>query len=86
MIDWLFVARHALWICGAAIAVAAWSFGRVEGFGPACRVALRIGALLFCVGFAFATAALWQALIWSALALFAVFETWRTLAWHQQRL
>jgi len=85
VIDWLFVARHALWICGAAIALAAWSIGRVEGFGIACRVALRLGALLFCVGFAFTTA-LWQALIWSALALFAAFETWRTLAWHQQRL
>jgi uncharacterized membrane protein len=50
VIDWLFVARHTLWIAGAAIALAAWSFGRVEGFSPFCRTAMRVGAFLFCIG------------------------------------
>jgi len=85
VIDWFLVVRHSLWICGAAIALAAWSFGRVERFGPACRAALRVGALLFCIGFA-ATTPLWQALLWSALALFAAIETWRAFAWHRQPL
>jgi hypothetical protein len=83
VIDWLFVARHALWIVGAAIVLAAWSFGRVEGLGAGGRTLIRAGALLFCLGFALTTA-LWQALLWSLLALFAALETWRALAWHRQ--
>ena len=50
MIDWLFVLRHALWILGASIVLAAWSFGRVEGFHSFCRIAMQTGAFLFCIG------------------------------------
>lgn len=37
MIDWLFVIRHALWIVGAAVMVAAWSHRRVARFGGNAR-------------------------------------------------
>ena len=83
MIDWLFVARHALWIAGAAIVLAAWSFGRGENLGSVGRAISRAGVLLFCIGFALTTP-LWQALIWSVLAIFAAVETWRSLVWHRQ--
>lgn len=84
MIEWGFVARHALWICGAAVALAAWSFGRVEAFSPTCRAALRLGAALFCIGLGLLTP-LWQALIWMALAAFACVDAWRVFEWHRQQ-
>ena len=84
MIDWSLVARHALWICGASIALAAWSFGRVEGFSGNCRTIAGAGALLFCTGLALVTPP-WQAILWAALALFAAAETWRTSPWQRHR-
>lgn len=76
MIDWSAVARHALWISGAATAVSAWSYGRVDGFTAQVRLALKIGALLFCVGLALVTP-LWQAVLWTAIALFIAFGIWK---------
>ena len=84
MIEWGFVARHALWIFGAAIALAARSFGRVETFNASCRTAIRLGAALFCIGLGLLTP-LWQAFIWMALALFACIEAWREFEWHRRR-
>lgn len=62
MIDWLLVFRHALWIAGSAIALAAWSYARIEGFTASALRALRAGALLFCAG----------------LALVLAFDLWKT--------
>ena len=85
MIEWSFVARHAIWICGAAVALAAWSLGRVENFNTTCRTAIRLGAALFCIGLGLLTP-LWHAVIWMALALFACVDAWRVFEWHRQRL
>ena len=76
MIDWFFVVRHALWILGAAIVLAAWSFGRLEPSNRGVRTAAHAGAFLSCAGFALTTP-LWQAPIWSVLAIY--------VAWHRQK-
>ncbi|HEX3109289.1 MAG TPA: hypothetical protein VHU41_09355 [Thermoanaerobaculia bacterium] len=85
MIDWLRVLRHALWIFGAAIAVATWSLGRAAGFGAAARAWFRGGALMFCIGLALVTP-WWQSIVWAALALFAAYEVSRTFPWRQPHL
>jgi hypothetical protein len=77
VIDWTFVARHALWIAGSSVALAAWSYGRIDGFTAPVLLASRIGALLFCVGFALVTP-LWQAMLWTGIALYTAHYTWKT--------
>jgi hypothetical protein len=69
VIDWWFVARHAVWIIGAAIVVASWSFRR--------RIASRyafVGATMFCVGMA-AVSRWWEAMLWLALPLVLRWKT-----------
>jgi hypothetical protein len=83
MIDWLFVLRHAFWIAGAAVMVAAWSHGRAARSGAMARVAMASGALLFCIGLALVTP-LWQAAMWAALAFFASYETWQAIQTSRQ--
>jgi len=77
VIDWVFIARHALWIVGSAVALAAWSYGRIDGFTATALLAARIGVMLFCVGFALVTP-LWQAMIWTAISILVAFDTWKT--------
>ena len=84
MIDWSLVARHALWISGAAIVLAAWSFGRTEGYTANARALIALGALLFCIGFALVTP-LWLAIGWAALAVLAAAQLWRVSPWHRHR-
>lgn len=62
MIDWMFVARHSLWIVGSAIALSVWSHARIEGFTVSAHRALRAGASLLCAG----------------LALVIAFDLWKT--------
>lgn len=81
MIDWLFVIRHAFWIVGAAVLVAAWSYSRT---GSTARIAITAGGLLFCIGLALVTP-LWQAAIWAALAFFAFYETWQASRTSRQQ-
>lgn len=70
MIDWGLVARHAIWISGAAIVVATWSFRRSFRFSRGTL----IGATLFCAGMA--AVSFWAiALLWLAIPF--------TLPWHR---
>ena len=59
MIDWPFVARCVLWIAGAAICIASWSWNR-RIF--ATRIT-RSGAALFCFGLA-SVSRWWEAILW----------------------
>ena len=61
MIDLWIVARHALWIAGASIVVAAWSFRRTL----ASRYVVT-GTTIFCVGMA-SLGSWWEALLWLAV-------------------
>lgn len=84
MIDFLFLARSAVWITGAAIVVAAWSRGRVHGRGAGWRVTSATGAALFCFGFATIRPG-WPALPWIALGAIAAARGWRerTFRWTE---
>jgi len=64
VIDWLYVARHAVWIAGAALWLASWSWSRVLPHS----LWSRIGTLLFCIGMA-SVSRWWEALLWLGLGL-----------------
>ena len=81
MIDKLLIARHAVWIVGAAIVLAMWSDRRVHRFEGPARVVCGIGGILFCAGVALNVPP-WQAIVfWVPLAVWAGFETIR---WQRQ--
>ena len=69
MIDWWSVARHAVWITGAAIVVASWSFRRTL----VSRYAF-VGAAIFCVGMA-TVSRWWEAVLWLALPIVLRWKT-----------
>lgn len=80
MIDWPGVARNALWILGLSIALAGWSYtvwwARMSQHGlrraldrTAFQVPFNIGLLLFSVSLAWGATALWERLVWIALAI-----------------
>jgi dolichyl-phosphate-mannose--protein O-mannosyl transferase len=97
VIDWWLVARNAIWIAGAAIVLASWSYHRwlaATGTAPRAEVFQRpawitasgIGAALFCIGFA-TSGRWWEVVAWAALAVFAVIRAWRgiqSLRWNRQ--
>jgi len=59
VIDWFFVARSAVWIVGAAVCVASWSWHRRVVASPVSRT----GAALFCFGLA-GVSRWWEAVLW----------------------
>jgi hypothetical protein len=69
MIDWWFVVRHAVWIIGASIVVASWSFQRTL----VSRYAFG-GAAMFCVGMA-TVSRWWEAILWLALPIVLRWKT-----------
>jgi len=74
VIDWLFVARHAVWIAGAAAVTAALSWNR----GGVVTPYALAGAAAFCVGLA-AVSRWWMAILWVAAACVPVHR------WTKQR-
>jgi len=69
MIDWFLIARHAVWIIGAAICVASWSWNR--------RIAVpRIGVALFCFGLA-SVSRWWEAAVWVIIGCLSLVR-WKT--------
>lgn len=70
MIDWWLLARHSVWIAGAAIVVAAWSVHR-RLISPASFV----GVTLFCLGMA-SVSRWWEAPLWIGIPCL--------LRWHRR--
>lgn len=97
MIDWWLVGRNAIWIVGAAIVLAAWSYYHwlaATGVTPRAEVFQRrgwvlssgIGGSLFCIGFA-TSGRWWEVIAWALLALFALARAWRglhSIRWNLQ--
>ncbi len=91
MIDWFYVARNALWILGASLIVAAFSYAswRADGRRLSVRevliqgpyaVAWEAGLLLICLGLGTGAARLWERAFWLVLALalaWAFAAAWR---------
>ena len=69
MIDWLFVAGHAVWIAGAATVTAASSWNR----GASTTSYALAGAVMFCIGLA-AVSRWWVAILWVAAACVPVYR------------
>ena len=80
MIDWYLVATSALWILGASILLAAFSYHqwlagergrrlRDQWHERSWRLASAAGMLLFCLGFGLSEGSRWwERVVWLALA------------------
>jgi hypothetical protein len=91
MIEWFLLGFNALWITGLSLVAAALSFtnylgGRKKlGFmqaikTPVCRIMIDLGLVFFCLGRVGGLSAIWERLLWGALAFFFfVLKTWH--AW-----
>lgn len=93
MIDWPQVLANALWISGAALALAAFSYAywqagthaqglRVTLRQSAFQLLLRGAALLVCLGLGLTANSPLEAVIWLALAALsaaAFISAWRTV-------
>lgn len=87
-IDWGFAARHAVWILGLGVVLAAWSFADWRGhtqriprralLGSALVLSpLCAGFALFCAGMALVSGLTWQIIAWSVVGLLlAVQSLW----------
>jgi hypothetical protein len=93
MIDWPQVLASAVWISGAALALATFSYAswlassREERLRDSLRQAtpqmlLRVAAVLFCLGLGLTANSLLETVLWLALAVFSAAASiafWRTL-------
>lgn len=84
MIDWWNVAGHAVWILGAAIVLARFSYRRYEA-AEAKRLGLnrkttapdrmyRVGLLLFCAGLGVTSTTWVERGLWTFLAIISIVE------------
>ncbi len=80
LIDWMGVARNALWILGLSIVLAGWSYtvwwagvaqcGLRRALGRAAfQVPFNFGLLLFSAGLAWGAARVWERWAWIALSV-----------------
>lgn len=80
IIDWAGLARGMLWVLGLSAALAAWSFAYWRARAGHLRLAEALdrpgfqtpfngGLMLFACGLAWSASALWERLVWLALAL-----------------
>jgi len=72
MIDWLLIARHAVWILGAAICVAVFSWQQ----RIVANAMTRGGAALFCFGVA-SVSRWWEAVVWVIIGCIPLVR-WKT--------
>jgi hypothetical protein len=93
MIDWFGVFRNALWICGLALALAAFSYAdwrrRVQAprqslgralEGPWFRAAFSLGLTLVCAGLALGGGPWWAVALWAGLGLLCLGQGLAALA------
>ncbi len=80
MVDWFYVARNALWILGASVILAAFSYAGwwADRRGLSVRevlvrgsfaVACEAGLFLICLGLGAGATPLWERAFWLVLAL-----------------
>ncbi len=87
MIDWYSVSFSALWITGLGLVTAGWSLANYLGsrqnrrfmqtlITSPCRIMIGLGLVFFCVGLAGSVSTAWEHILWAALALIFVLQTW----------
>lgn len=85
LIDWLYVARNALWILGLSVALAAWShiswWASVRSQRlrhalslPLFVVPFSMGMLMFATSLAWGATRWWECVLWAGLALWFAWE------------
>lgn len=90
MIDWIGVAKHALWLLGGAILLAAWSYYRwlasvgAPGYAPARQrnwiLCSGAGAVLFSLGLTLTAGRMLEQVVWGILTICIAVE--RTRRWR----
>lgn len=94
MIDWFFVLSHAVWIIGCILALAILSIANFQALAtrtrlrdqlgrPRAQLALSLAGLLFCAGMAASSDAVWQQVLWAALAI--GFAAQAVVSWRAAR-
>ncbi len=85
MIDWISVGSNALWIVGCAVALATLSYASWEAsvYGekfrlrlqrPPIQASLNVAGLLFSLGLAATSDALWEKVLWLLLAAGFIYQ------------
>ncbi len=80
MIDWLNLGANALWIIGLALGLAVFSYASWQASvnkeklreainQPGVQVGLHAAGILFCLGLAASSGALWEKAAWLVLGL-----------------
>jgi hypothetical protein len=87
MIDWYSVGFNALWIAGLGLVTVGlsianylggrenWRFRRAIRI-PICRNMVVLGLVFFCFGLAGGVSNAWEHILWAALALIFILQTW----------
>ena len=92
MIDWVQVLTNALWISGAALALATVSYASWQASlryihlravlrQTTCGLSLRAAAMLFCLGLGLTASNLIETILWLVLAVISVIafiSLWRS--------
>jgi len=68
--DWWLIARDAVWILGAAICIATWSWHQ----RLVMNAIARGGAVLFCIGVA-SVSRWWEAIVWVGIGCLSLFSS-----------
>ncbi len=87
MIDLFSIGANVLWIVGLATALAAVSYAIWDAWAShtslrerlgrtSYQIVLDLSAILFCLGLAGTSPALWQALLWLLLAATFFWQIW----------
>ena len=93
LIDWVSLARNALWILGLSIALAAWSYAwwsageqgirrRVALASPSFQAPFSLGMVLFSGGMAWGSARWWENALWLVLGLLFLWQA--IVAWQSR--
>src|SRR3954453_18906287 len=89
MMDWLKIVSHSFWLAGLALVLAVAGYQNYDRSGVRASAGAtwralvgsglaRLGGVLFCLGMALTAGSLLEQVLWPLLAVYAVYDWWRT--------